>query len=685
MRVGLHNQILIGMVAGVVVGLSLWWLGRDGSAPGWMPAALWWLDLCGTTIFLGALRMIIAPLILASIIAGVTSLGDVHELGAIGWRTLAYYAITTSIAVAIGLVLVLAVRPGVQPASQEIRAQREVTLAERRVEFEASSGTAALDAEGRASTDYLVWLASQEGETAASGADAGKFARLAGARERTAGDIFRDDIVRPLLSNPFTALAASPPNALGIILFALLMGIACTVAGPERAGGVISFFHGMNAVMMKITGWLMLISPVAIGCIMAQLVAENGPDIFESLGWYCGTVIGGIGIHVAVLAGIAYMVARVGPLALWRGLREAWMIAFTTRSSAATLPVTIKNVTERLGVSPKVANFSLPVGATMNMDGTALYEGVAVIFLIQIYGGLEGRGDHDDRGRDPGDLHHRGAGLGGRRGGAQRGTGDDGDRGQRGPPADLLHPADLRRGRVSRHVPHLDQRAGGFGGGGGRGSNATPRRSAERGPRVVTVARVRRTVCQASLLLALASFPAVAERDYRIDPEHSDVSFRIRHLVSYVAGRFTEFEGTIRIDREQLTRSRVELVIRAASIDTDSARRDEHLRSDEFFEVTRFPELRFVSHEIRSDGEGGFRVRGEFSMHGVRREITVPVELLGFTEHASLGSRVGFRSEFTLDRTDYGLDWNMPMETGALVLGREVRVEINLEAVASDP
>jgi Na+/H+-dicarboxylate symporter len=99
-------------------------------------------------------------------------------------------------------------------------------------------------------------------------------------------------------------------------------------------------------------------------------------------------VIGGIVIHVAVLLAIAKFIGGVGPLRLWRGIREAWMIAFTTRSSAATLPVTIENVTEKIGVSPKVANFSLPLGATMNMDGTALYEGVAVIFLIQIFGGL---------------------------------------------------------------------------------------------------------------------------------------------------------------------------------------------------------------------------------------------------------------------------------------------------------
>jgi Na+/H+-dicarboxylate symporter len=194
--------------------------------------------------------------------------------------------------------------------------------------------------------------------------------------------------VKPLLANPFWSLSQSPPNALGIIFFSLLMGIACTVVGTP-AQPVVRFFKGLNTVMMTITHWLMLVSPVAIGCIVAKLVADTGPTVFASLGWYSGTVVGGILVHVVVLLMICRFVGGIGPLELWGGLREAWMIAFSTRSSAATLPVTIANVTENLKVSPKVANFSLPLGATMNMDGTALYEGVAVIFLIQIYGGLD--------------------------------------------------------------------------------------------------------------------------------------------------------------------------------------------------------------------------------------------------------------------------------------------------------
>ncbi len=394
MRGKLHNLIFLGMLVGIVVGLLLWWSGRQAAeagqeTPEFVVHTLWFLDLFGPVIFMGALKMIIAPLILASIVAGVTSLPNMRELGSIGWKTMAYYICTTTIAVAIGLAFVLTIKPGKTPASQEVRAKRVAELEDHREQFLAQTKEQAFTSEGSPRIEYLAWLTSQEGEKAAHSHEARKYDKLSGAEGRTAGDIFKDDIIRPLLMNPFAAVSANPPNSLGIIFFALLLGIACMVVGRNKAGPVIAFFHGFNAVIMQVTHWLMAIAPFAIACIMAKLVAENGPEIFETLGWYCGTVIGAILVHVCVLVVIAAFVGGVGPVKLWRGIREAWMIAFTTRSSAATLPVTIANVTEKLKVSPKVANFSLPLGATMNMDGTALYEGVAVIFLIQIYGGLD--------------------------------------------------------------------------------------------------------------------------------------------------------------------------------------------------------------------------------------------------------------------------------------------------------
>lgn len=390
MRIKLHNLIFVGMIGGLLVGLGLWAIKRSPNETyqAVYTHTLWWLDLFGPTVFMGALKMIIAPLILASIVSGVTSLPNMKELGAIGWKTLVYYFCTTTIAVIIGLVFVLSIQPGKRAASVEVRNRRVAELREHRQVYQETTGQPALSAEGNPNADYLVWLAEREGVEHAGGDGDHRFEKLVGARGRTSGDILKDDIVRPLLMNPFQSLSANPPNSLGIIFFSLLLGIACMVVG-KRATSVVSFFHGLNAVIMRVTHWLMSVAPFAIGCIMAGLVARNGPEIFQTLGWYCGAVIGGIFVHVCVLVTIAAVIGGVTPLRLFRGIREAYMIAFTTRSSAATLPVTIANTTEKLNVSPKVANFSLPLGATMNMDGTALYEGVAVIFLIQIYGGLD--------------------------------------------------------------------------------------------------------------------------------------------------------------------------------------------------------------------------------------------------------------------------------------------------------
>jgi Na+/H+-dicarboxylate symporter len=395
MRSRLLNYIFIGMVLGLVVGLGLWWFAERARAageelPGMFQITLWVLDLFGPTLFIGALKMIVAPLIFASIVAGVTSLPNMRELGAIGWKTLAYYILTTSAAVTIGLIAVLTVRPGEREASLRIRSETVAKQQILRDQYQQETGRLAVPADGAPQPHYLMWLHTQKrleaGESAAGFES--QLEAISHAEGRTPGEIFTNDIVRPLIANPFNALAANPPNALGIIFFALLLGIACTVVGPT-AQPVVTFFHGLNAVMMKITHWLMLLSPFAIGCIVAKLVADTGPTVFASLGWYCATVLGGIAVHIVVLLTICRMVGGINPLDLWRGIREAWLVALSTRSSAATLPVTIANVTENLKVSPKVANFSLPLGATMNMDGTALYEGVAVIFLIQIYGGLD--------------------------------------------------------------------------------------------------------------------------------------------------------------------------------------------------------------------------------------------------------------------------------------------------------
>jgi solute carrier family 1 (high affinity glutamate transporter) protein 1/solute carrier family 1 (high affinity glutamate transporter) protein 3 len=375
MRFRLHNLIFVFMALGVVVGMLL--AGVEDKAADWYGTALQWLDFFGKTIFIGLLKMIIAPLILVSIVAGVTSIPSFGDAGRIGVRTLIYYISTTTLAVALGLVLVLTIQPGNTEQAQAVRAERAAVLAERRVEFQAETG------KDPAAEDqlYLNWLLERESKDGNE-----KYKRVVSKRDRSTFDMFVQDIVQPMLMNPFQALAER--NSLGIIFFALLLGLVCMAVG-EPARPLIDVFQGANQVILRLTHWLMAISPLAVFCLMSAIVARHGPEVFETLGWYCGTVIGGILIHGCVLLTICALVGRMNPFTFLRGFREAWAIAFATRSSAATLPVTVRCMTRNLGISPKVANFTLPVGATINMDGTALYEGVAVIFLIQIYGGMD--------------------------------------------------------------------------------------------------------------------------------------------------------------------------------------------------------------------------------------------------------------------------------------------------------
>ena len=338
-------SIFIGMALGAVLGLLL-----EGKTGGLARNLVFVCDLFGSTVFIGALKMIVAPLIFFSILAGITSLPTRGELWNIGWRTLAYYLTTTSIAVVIGLILVLSIQPGKRGAREEVRAKWE----EQRTELVKEYG----DKEKKIET----------------------------AKEQTPAEAIRDNL-KQLIVNPFEALSTA--NSLGIIFFAVLMGIALIMVG-DAAKPVLPVIEAVNAAIMKLTAWIMWAAPFFIFCLVASLLAKQGTQVLASLAWYVGTVIGGIAIHVAVLLAIVGIIGRRSPFWFLRGIRKAWAVAFATRSSAATLPVTMDCVHEELKVPRKVADFVLPLGATMNMDGTALYEGVAVLFLIQLFQGMPG-------------------------------------------------------------------------------------------------------------------------------------------------------------------------------------------------------------------------------------------------------------------------------------------------------
>jgi Na+/H+-dicarboxylate symporter len=312
-KVKVHTQILIAIVLGSLAGLAL------GEKAGH-------LKVVGD-MFINLLKMIIIPLILASMVAGIISLGDARRLGRIGLKTFVYYMATTLLAVGVGLVLVNLIRPGV-----------------------------GVDMGAEAAVD------------------------MAGRETPSLGSIIKDIIPE----NLFAAMAEN--KVLSIILFSLLLGIAISSIG-EKAKPLMALFESFNAVMMKITDWIMLLAPVGVFALIAYTIGTMGLSVLKPLAVYMVTVILGLSIHAFVtLPVLLSLFGKYSPSKFIRDMFSAVATAFSTASSAATLPITMECLRENTGVSNKVASFVLPLGATVNMDGTALYEAVAAMFIAQAYG-----------------------------------------------------------------------------------------------------------------------------------------------------------------------------------------------------------------------------------------------------------------------------------------------------------
>jgi len=196
--------------------------------------------------------------------------------------------------------------------------------------------------------------------------------------------------------------------------------------------------------------------------------------------------------------------------------------------------------------------------------------------------------------------------------------------------------------------------------------------------------KTRRTLFAALMAAAVAATAGAADT-YTFDKVHSDVGFQIRHLVSKVRGRFTDYEGTILVDKAKPEASSVELKIKAASIDTGNENRDKDLRSPNFFEVEKYPEITFKSTKITPKGGDRYDVTGTLTMHGVSKEVTLPVTFLGFVSAGRMGDRAGFETSITLNRKDYGIVWNRPLDVGGTILGDDVLVSINVEANKKQP
>ena len=195
---------------------------------------------------------------------------------------------------------------------------------------------------------------------------------------------------------------------------------------------------------------------------------------------------------------------------------------------------------------------------------------------------------------------------------------------------------------------------------------------------------MNRKLFAAAALSLLAALPASAET-YTIDAGHSEVGFKIRHLVSNVRGRFNDFSGTINMDPKNIQSSSVEFRIKAESIDTNQANRDKHLRAEDFFFVEKYPEITFKSDSVKPAGKDKYNVTGTLTMRGVSKKVTLPVTYTGEVKDPWGNTKAGFETSTTLNRKDYGIVWNQAVDTGGVILGDDVEIEINLETQKQAP
>lgn len=196
---------------------------------------------------------------------------------------------------------------------------------------------------------------------------------------------------------------------------------------------------------------------------------------------------------------------------------------------------------------------------------------------------------------------------------------------------------------------------------------------------------IRKTILAVAALSLVAGLPAQAVDTYTVDASHSEVAFQIRHLVSKVRGGFNTFEGTIQMDPADPANSSVTFAIDAASIDTDHNDRDQHLRSEDFFHVEKHPRITFESTEVKKTGEGSYEVTGTLTMRGVSKEVTLPVTYLGEVTDPWGNVKAGFETAVTLNRKDFGVNWNAALDQGGFVLGDEVSIDISLETAKKKP
>ncbi|MDA8895441.1 dicarboxylate/amino acid:cation symporter [Flavobacteriales bacterium] len=340
-NLALHWKIIIGMILGVTFGLLAITIGWDQFTDDWIKPF--------GTVFINLLKLIAVPLVFASLIKGVASLSDISKLSRIGSKTIALYLVSTIIAVTTGLFIVNTVQPGKYFSEQK------------RIEFK---------------------------EKYASKTEA-KMAAAANVKEQ--GPLqFMVDIVPQNIINAST----SNKNMLQVIFFAILFGIAMIMLPEEKTVYVKGFFEGVNDIILQIVDLIMLSAPYGVFALLASLMVDfsdgdvhNVIELFSALGLYSLVVIVGLLMMIFIVYPILLRVfTNVKYVDFFKGIMPAQMLAFSTSSSAATLPVTMERCEDHIGVSKEISSFVLPLGATINMDGTSLYQAVAAVFIAQAFG-----------------------------------------------------------------------------------------------------------------------------------------------------------------------------------------------------------------------------------------------------------------------------------------------------------
>ncbi len=334
-KLALHWQILLGMVLGVAFAFLM------AKSETGKQIVVDYVKPFGT-IFINALKLIAVPLILASLIKGVSDLKDISKLSKMGGRTIGTYIVTTLIAVSIGLAVVNIIQPG--------KSINEKTRTELINSYKGAADSKIEAAEAQKNAGPLQALV---------------------------------DLVP---SNIFKA-SSENGNMLQVIFFAIFFGIGMILIPEKKAKPVKKFFDGFNEVILKLIDLIMLAAPYGVFALLAALVVEApSADLFKALGWYAICVVLGLGIMIGFYILIVWIFTKKTPAFFINGISPAQLLAFSTSSSAATLPVTMERVEEHLGVNEEVTSFVLPIGATINMDGTSLYQAVAAVFIAQAFG-----------------------------------------------------------------------------------------------------------------------------------------------------------------------------------------------------------------------------------------------------------------------------------------------------------